>query len=333
MLRSPRTIYAFGILLVTTVGLLGPGDMRGDSAAANRPAKFSQSSNAACSVLLGVSTPAGVADLSQLDKFEQDAAKDVGLFSYYQGFAHHPEFDRSGAERLHSRGVQPMITWEPWDYRSGTEQRDFALRRIIDGTYDDYIRRWATGIKAWGKPLMLRFGHEMNGDWYPWAEAANGNAPGDYVNAWRHIHRTFRSVGATNVEWVWSPNAVYEGSTPLAGLYPGDRYVDWVGVDGYNWGSSQPGKRWQSFDEIFAPTLAEIDAITGKPLMLGEVASSEVGGDKAAWVGDFFAELKRRPQIRAFVWFNHDKETDWRIESSEMARSAFAAGVADARYC
>lgn len=313
--------------------ILGLGGMQGDSAARNRPAKFAASSSSACSILLGTTTPAGPADLSELDRFEQDAAKRVGLFAYYRGFAHHPAFDPSEAESVRRRGAIPMITWEPWDYTGGQKQPAFALRRIAGGAYDPYIRRWARGIRAWGKPLLLRFAHEMNGDWYPWAEAANGNAAGDYVKAWRHVHRIFRSVGTRNVKWVWSPNVAYPGSTPLAGLYPGDRYVDWVGVDGYNWGTSQPGKRWQSFQELFDPTLAEVSRITDKPVMLAEVASSELGGDKAAWITDFFAALKRRPQIRAFAWFNHDKETDWRIQSSDSARAAFAAGVTDLRYC
>lgn len=330
MLRCGSGAHALGLLLVT-MALVGAGNMNADGAAGEPAARLLASPSAACSVSFGVSTPAGPDDLSELDTFERDAAKRVGLVSYFQGFAHHRNFDRRAAESIRRRGAQPMITWEPWDYRSGPQQRRFALRRIIDGTHDAYIRRWATEIKAWGKPLLLRFAHEMNGDWYPWAEAANGNAAGDYVKAWRHVHRIFRALGARNARWVWSPNVAYDGSAPLAALYPGDRYVDWVGLDGYNWGASRPGKRWQSFETIFGPTLAEIAHITRKPLMLGEVASSEVAGDKAAWIADFFAALRRHPQIRAFVWFEHDKETDWRIRSSEAARNAFAAGIA--RYC
>ena len=178
---------------------------------AGRPSAHGEPSG----LVLGVSTPAGAGDLSELEDFERHAEKRVGLVSYFQGFAHHPEFHRGGAGAISRRGAQPMITWEPWDHRCGAQQRSFALRRIVDGTYDAYLRCWATGMKAWEKPLWLRFAHEMNGDWYPWAEATNGNAPGDYVDAWRHVHRAFRAVGAANVRWVWSPNVVYDGSTPL----------------------------------------------------------------------------------------------------------------------
>src|SRR5206468_3672998 len=101
---------------------------------------------------------------------------------------------------------------------------------IASGAWDAYITRWAQAARTWGKPMRLRFAHEMNGNWYPWAEGVNGNVAGDYVKAWKHVRAIFWSVGATNVTWVWSPNIVYPGSTPLAGLYPGDTYVGEVGV-------------------------------------------------------------------------------------------------------
>jgi beta-mannanase len=241
------------------------------------------------------------------------------------------ELDVSGLEAVTARGAVPVVTWEPWVAGRGVAQPAYSLDRITAGDFDPYLRRWAEGLRAFGRPVMLRFAHEMNGNWYPWSEGVNGNGPGDYVAAWRHVHDLVAAAGTGQVSWVWSPNVAYDGSAPLAALYPGDRYVDWVGLDGYNWGASRPGKRWQSFETIFGPTLAEIAHITRKPLMLGEVASSEVAGDKAAWIADFFAALRRHPQIRAFVWFEHDKETDWRIRSSEAARNAFAAGIA--RYC
>ena len=88
-------------------------------------------------------------------------------------------------------------------------------------------RQWATAAKAWGHPFFLRFDHEMNGNWqFPWAELLNGNKPGDYVKAWRHVHDMFTSLGATNVSWVWCPNVSGGSTRPMAQLYPGDAYVD-----------------------------------------------------------------------------------------------------------
>ena len=175
----------------------------------------------------------------------------------------------------------------------------------------------------------------MNGDWYPWSESANGNSAGQYVAAWRHVHDIFTEVGATNVTWVWSPNTTYPGSIALSGLYPGDAYVDWVGIDAYNWGANPDRDGWQSFAQVVTPTYDELAAIApSKPVMLPEVGSSELGGSKAAWITDALATIPIAfPRIRAVVWFNWDTDgMNWTIESSESARSAFAAGIASPVY-
>ena len=85
---------------------------------------------------------------------------------------------------------------------------------MIAGTYDAYIREFAEGARDWGHPFFLRFNWEMNGDWFPWAERVNGNQPGEYVAAWRHVHDIFTAVGATNATWVWCP---YADSKPRLG--------------------------------------------------------------------------------------------------------------------
>src|SRR5690606_25171035 len=131
------------------------------------------------------------------------------------------DFDRDAVEKVSNRGALPLITLEPWNSKHGVDQPDYSLDRIASGDFDDELRRWAEDAKHWGGRLLLRFAHEMNGNWYPWAERMNGNDPGDYVNAWRHVHDLFEEVGADNVEWEWSPNVMYQGSTPFEDLYPG----------------------------------------------------------------------------------------------------------------
>jgi hypothetical protein len=282
-------------------------------------------------ILVGVATPGGPSSLAELDTFEQHAGKRVGLYVYYANFAY-SRFEPAQADAIRARGALPEITWEPWEPTGTADQPAYALQRLSSGAYDDYIRQWATDIKTWRHPLILRFAHEMNGDWYPWCEGVNGNRPGGYVAAWRHVRAIFRAEGATNARWVWNPYVRLPGSAPIASFYPGDGDVDWVGLDGYNWGSTRSGSSWQSFAEIFEASMAELRDITDKPTMIGEVASTEVGGDKAAWINDFFGCLERNPTIRGFAWFNFDKESDWRIESSAAAAAAFAAGIADPRF-
>lgn len=250
-----------------------------------------------------------------------------------------------------------MLTWEFMPGQlPGYEGR--PLEAILDGHYDDYIDTWAKGLRDFGKPVLLRFGHEMNGDWYPWAGAANGGGQSDgfgdptlpdgperFVAAYRYIHDRFTAQGADNVLWVWCPNAPFSTMVRalgewnrVAAYYPGDAYVDWLGFDGYNWGASAYGQRfnatWTSFDEIFAESYAELQAINAeKPIIIGEFASTEEGGDKAAWIADAFASIRTRyPQIRALVWFHINKETDWRINSSEAALNAYRTAVADAYW-
>ena len=283
-------------------------------------------------VLFGASTSPGPSDFTELDAFEAAAGKHVRLFNFYQGWPY-SGFNATEMSAIAARGAIPMVTWEPWDYTKGVRQPLYTLNRIANGAYDTYIRNWATAAKAWGGRIFLRFAHEMNGNWYPWCEGVNGNKPGSYVKAWRHVHGIFTSVGATNVQWIWSPNVVFSGSTPFSELYPGDAYVDWVALDGYNGGTALNWGGWLSFGQIFDASLAQLRSLAPtKPIMIAEVASAEAGGSKAAWITDFFAALAADPDIKAFDWFNWNRETDWRIQSSPAAAAAFAAGVADPRY-
>jgi beta-mannanase len=179
----------------------------------------------------------------------------------------------------------------------------------------------------------------MNTDSVPYSEQLNGNRPGEFAAMWRHVHDIFTKSGATNATWVWCPNVEYDGSTkPLAALYPGDAYVDWTCMDGYNWGANpvRPSG-WQAPAQVFQPTY---DLITksiapSKPVMIGETASTEVGGSKSRWIGDLLRLPggSEFPQVRAVVWFNKRWDRmDWPIETSQAARSAFARGIGDRRF-
>lgn len=283
-------------------------------------------------VLTGVTVNGSLGVIPELDAYQGSAGgKAPYVVMDYRDWAHTPDFPAGFANLAASRGATPMLTWEPWDYSAGVNQPAYRLSAITAGTHDALIRRWAAQITAWGRPLMLRFAHEMNGDWYPWSEGVNGNTAGQYVAAYRHVVSVVRAAGATNVTWVWSPNVAYAGSVPISRLYPGDAYVDWTALDGYNFGTTR-STGWQSFEQVFGASITQVRAVSRKPLMLGEVGSAEQGGDKAAWIADLFTRMAARPEIRAYVWFNHDKEADWRIQSSDASRTAYAKAVAAARY-
>jgi beta-mannanase len=234
------------------------------------------------------------------------------------------------------RGAVPMITWEPFDPGAGLDQPEYRLASLCSlpgsetgSAHDAYIDDWAVRLAAYGQPVLLRFAHEMNGTWYPWAEQANGNQAGDYVAAWNCVRARFAVAGASNVGWVWSPNVDYSGATPLSQVFPGDGAVTWVALDGYNWGTTRPDQGWKTFAQIFGWSILQVDLLSNRPMMIAETASTEQGGNKAAWIQD--AMLRQipmnYPQVRALVWFNENKETDWRITSSPVAKQAFASAV------
>ncbi len=322
---AQRVRKALCLALVTTATLMcAAGSASAAAAKATR--------TVTPTVLWGAETDDPWLQFSQLSDMEQKAGKKVGLFCFYASFTGSPHFPTAQAQAIAARGATPVVTLEPWDPTAGVDQPAYALDTITNGAHDALLTAWASEAKAWGKPLWLRFGHEMNGNWYPWAEGVNGNQAGDYVAAYRHVWSVFAGAGATNVRWVWNPNVVYPGSTGLGGLYPGDAYVDWVGIDGYNFGTSQSWSTWQSPTTVFDATFKAVRALTNKPIVIAETGSTEVGGSKARWIQDFFALLKANTDVKAFLWFNLNKETDWRIQSSVTAQSAFAAGVGDARY-
>ncbi len=274
-------------------------------------------------------------DTQPIDTFESHAQKKISILQWgqrWQAYGEYFNFDAALMEKVRQRGEITLMDWDSSDYGVSPkyDQPIFALSKIINGTHDAYIRKWATDAKNWGRPFFLRFNAEMNGDWEPWSELRNGNSAGQYVQAWRHVHDIFAQVGATNVTWVWCPNTEKSTTIPLEQLYPGDAYVDWTCMDGYNWGGPPPG--WWNFYDIFKPTYDHILQIApSKPMMIGEVASTENGGSKAAWITDVLTvQLPQNfPNLKAFIWFNViDYNVDWAIETSSSAQAAFAAGIA-----
>ncbi|MGN6258157.1 MAG: glycoside hydrolase family 26 protein [Solirubrobacterales bacterium] len=283
-------------------------------------------------------------DMGAVAKFEEETGKSASMVQFFQPFASCSpscsfySFPANPMESIRAHGSIPVLSWSSQSIPSSLNEPDFQLSDVIEGRYDEFIREFAEEARDWGHPFFLRFNWEMNGNWFPWAEGVNGNAPGQYVAAWRHVHDVFASVGATNVSWVWCPFVDPAGSmTDLRSLYPGDAYVDWTGLDGYNWGTNPASPRgWRSFDQLFSSTYDEIveEVAPSKPMMIAELGSSEQGGDKAAWIRDTLARVPADyPQVRALLWFDKfDDNMDWPIETSSSATAAFAEGISQPVY-
>ncbi|MGK9147074.1 hypothetical protein KXS11_05550 [Plantibacter flavus] len=281
-----------------------------------------------------------------------------GLVGYFQGWDQ--AFRGDAVTRAWARGMLPMVTWESRPITSGNDvvnEPEYTLPKIlgdaatgVPGAYDEYIRQYAKDIVATGLPLALRFNHEMNGIWYPWAEMdgqgkpINGNRPGDYVKVWQHVHDIFEQEGANAlVMWVWAPNIINNlpkhHQTPeyLASLYPGDDYVDWIGLSGYLRPAYKPDNDF-TFGYTFDRSLDALRALTTKPIILAEVGASETGGHKAAWLASMFEALSqpKNADVIGLVWFSLAITTyvegerttnDWRIDSRADSLAAFITGL------
>ncbi|HME04570.1 MAG TPA: glycosyl hydrolase [Solirubrobacteraceae bacterium] len=320
-------------LLALRVGVFAPG--------ASSPVWPWSGTVPAATVDLGVTTPPLArnewrawrrSDLQSVEAFEQAIHKHASIVMWYADWKHSAP-SRAQLLAVAERGSVPEITWEPWDYTAGlyTPQPEYTLQSIIDGAHDAYIREWARALASYGRPVRLRLAQEMNGNWYPWSETANGNHAGQFVAAWRHVHDLFTAAGASNVQWVWSPVAL--AGTIVAEQYPGSRYVDIVGLSAFNGGAQLKYDRWESFAAKVEGPLRTIEALApGKPVEISEVGSAEQGGSKAQWITGMFQTLAEHPEIESVIWYDVSTTSDWRIETSRSAERAFAAGAGSARY-
>jgi len=281
-------------------------------------------------------------DLSSVQSYEQATGKQMTIVHWYALWGGwKSQFSRADLDIVRGRGSVPMITWEPWS--GSSNDSSWSLRQaILSGRNDAYIESWARGMAAYGEPVLLRFAHEMHHQpAYPWALGNFGNTPAEYVAAWKHVRAIFDRNGATNVAWVWNPNTMGDSSAatyaPIyRSLYPGDAYVDWIGLDLYNtgphldWGAPY----WRPFSKVMSEPYAAITALTNKPLVLGEVGSTETGGDKAQWIADGLGPslVTQFPRVKAVVWFDINKEEAWSVQSSNSARTAYVSAMRQSQF-
>ncbi len=219
------------------------------------------------------------------------------------------EFNES--QHIHTVLSQELCTYADKD-------NPHILDSILQGKWDAYFHRFAKAAKASNQIVYYRFGYEMNGDWFAW-----GEQPEKFTKAWRRAWKIFHDEKANNVKWVFSANVVWGSRTVTSDIlpyYPGTRYVDVVGLDGYNFGDNYSRKHtWQSYQQVFQSSLNGMKKhFKGKPLWITEIGCAD-GARKAAWIQDFFQHFNADPAIRVFVWFNENKqyagEPNWRFDS------------------
>jgi beta-mannanase len=284
------------------------------------------------------------------DAIQQKVGMGTNMVGYFQGFDQ--SFNASAVNRSWANGRLPMMTWESAPSQSGNDTpyiAGYTNQDIISGKFDAYLTQYAQAVKANGQPLVIRLDHEMNGSWYNWSEGTKQqNAAGSYSAMWQHVWNIFQAQGANDdVIWDWSPtridglgNKAYMEESYLKEYYPGDQYVDWVGMSGYYRDSSTT----PTFSNTFDATLKQLrDIAPSKGVILSEIGATETGGSttngqKAQWITSLFNALAD-PKYSYIVGFNYFDETattitdgvrstnDWRLDSRADSLAAFAAGI------
>lgn len=286
--------------------------------------------------------PQGMAQLNAVDAETEQAPSQI---TWYQGWDE--PYPAQTVQSSWQRGALPMITWESKpsvDVTPAQSDPLYSLSDIINGNYDSYLQTFAQAVVSLGLPVVIRLDQEMNGNWFPWSEGINGNKPGQFAQMWQHVWNIFQNAGANKyVIWLWAVNRVdnLSHAPSLSELYPGDAYVDWVGIDGY-WRYTTEAP---TFAAVFGQSMAALGAVTNKPIYLAETAGIEtdpttgddVGPEKVQFTASLLSTIESDPQIVGFSWFDNvassDEDNvpitnDWRIDSDPANLVAFKAGLA-----
>jgi mannan endo-1,4-beta-mannosidase len=260
---------------------------------------------------LGVFESGAPPDYQPVASFAKMAGRTPNLVGYYSGWAQ--PFATAFARKALDHGVIPFVQIDP-TYAS--------VKGIADGDYDHYLSAYAASVRNYGHPVVIGFGHEMNAPWYAWGY--KHVSPATFIAAWRHIVRLFGHFGALNVTWLWTINSDRDGTGPVQNWWPGDKYVTWVGIDGYYYRPSD------TFASVFGTTIVQVRAFTSKPVLLSETAVGPAAGQFVK-IGNLFAGM-RRYQALGLVWFDKDQHgsiyrQNWRIEGNAPAEAAFRLGL------
>jgi hypothetical protein len=260
---------------------------------------------------LGVYEAHALESYQPITDFTKAAGRPPNLVGYYGGWGE--PFETSFAKTVGTHGATTILQWDP---------TLASVSKIAAGGYDAYLRSFADSVRDLGQPVVIGFGHEMNAYWYSWGY---GHLPAStFVAAWRHIVTLFRTQHADNVTWLWTIQADEAGTGPIASWWPGEKYVTWVGIDGYYYYPSE------TFFSIFGETIAQVRAFTGLPVLLSEVAVGPAAG-QARKIPNLFAGMRQYGTL-GLVWFDIAQHQgtyhqDWHIEDNPEAEAAFRHGA------
>lgn len=262
---------------------------------------------------LGVYAKGVPGSYSAVTAFSGSTGITPDIVMYYSGWF--VPFPASFANTAANRGAVPLVQMDP---------DSISDAAIASGRYDGYLSSYAESVRAYGNPVILSFGHEMNGDWSSWGY--KHQSPVAFIAAWRHIVKLFRALGAGNVTWLWTVNIINDArSAEIDGLspwWPGSSYVTWVGIDGYYLKPS-----WQ-FAPLFGPTIGAVHALTDDPILIAETGAVQTA-DQPAKIEDLFAGIHSYGLL-GFVWFNSANTAGQQFAiNSSAGFAAFRKGASE----
>ena len=254
---------------------------------------------------LGVYVPGLPASEAGLTAFGSETGTRPNVAVYYSSWLE--PFQTHFAQEVTARGAVPLVQIDP---------EGISLAAIAHGRYDSYLTSYAQAVRSLGHPVIISFGHEMNGTWYSWGNGKT--SPADFVAAWRHIVDVLRAWGAFNVIWLWTINSLSGGPGQAAApraWWPGASYVDWVGIDGYYY---YPG---ESFGTVFGRTISVIRHFTSDPVLIPETGIAPSAG-QATIIPRLFAGALSAG-VLGVVYFDATGYRDWTLDGNPTALAAF----------
>lgn len=307
-------------IVAICVALAGCGTTRSTSAGARRPSAATGVKSAAATGVkyVGIFAANLPSSYSPAISFSQATGARVNIAGYYSGW---PEpFQVGFAETAWKHGATTLVDMDPHNGAA-------TITGVADGRYDAYLRSFAKAVAGFGHPVIVSFAHEMNASWYQYGYKYV--TPSVFIAAYRRVHDIFSATGARNVTWMWAVNRPAAGQTSpsVAEWYPGNAYVDWVGIDGYDWSGSL------TFTQAFGATLAQVRSFTNRPVLIAET-SVLPGANAAAQVTSWFQGIVSN-HLLGLVWFDIDKASrkgiaddhDWKLENDQPALAAFRAAI------
>lgn len=264
-------------------------------------------------MLSGVYEPDNPGSYGQVASFAAATGEHQDIAVYYSAWGQ--PFASAFAAQAHARGTTVLVQLDPDHGEVGA---------VAAGRQDAYLRSYADQVRALHYRVIVSFGQEMNGNWYPWGQGYV--TPAAFIAAWRHVVSVFRAAGAANVTWLWDVNCNFTGGYPVAPWWPGASYVTWVGLDCYY---TTPR---DTFSGIFGSTISAVRSLTSDPVLIAETAAGpDSGQQREAQVRGLFAGIKA-DGLLGFVWFDQAQDDgpyhqDWRLEDDPAALAAFRAAA------